>query len=112
MMPACFWAVPGRYPVTSTKVTMGMLEQPHGLGEVGNAGAGCMNAGAAQLFVRDVLHGDGLNSIWTRDVHVAQVVHHEDKVGDRWRINGAACCRSKNDRDLRDDARGEHVAPE
>ena len=27
MMPPCSWAVPGRNPGTSTKVTMGMLKQ-------------------------------------------------------------------------------------
>ncbi len=53
-----------------------------------------------------------LHHIGAGDEHVGAVLHHEDEVGHRRRIDGAAGAGTHDQRDLRHDARGEHVALE
>ncbi len=71
-----------------------------------------MHAGAAELFGSDDFVGDGLHHIGTGDEHVAGILHHEDEVGHGRRIDVAASARAHDDGDLRDHARGLHVAAE
>jgi hypothetical protein len=61
---------------------------------------------------RHHLVGDGLHHVGAGDEHVARVLHHEDEVGHRRRIDVAARARAHDHADLRDHARGEHVALE
>ena len=44
------------------------------------------------------------------DEHVAGLVDHDDKVGDRWRVHRSARARTQDRRQLRHHARGQHVA--
>ncbi len=71
-----------------------------------------MHRGAAEFFRGDDLVGDGLHHVGAGDEHVAGVLHHEDEVGHRGRIDVAAGARAHDDGDLRDHARGHHVAAE
>ena len=71
-----------------------------------------MDRGAAEFFRRHRLVGDGLHHVRAGHEHVARVAHHEDEIGHRWRIDVAARARAHDHGNLRDDARGEHVALE
>ena len=53
-----------------------------------------------------------LHDLGAGDEHVGGVLDHEDEVGHRRRINRAAGAGAHDHRDLRDDARGQHVALE
>ncbi len=75
-------------------------------------GLGGVDLGAAELFGRHRLVGHGLHHVGAGDEHVARVLHHEDEVGHGGRIDVAARARAHDDGDLRDDARGQHVAQE
>ena len=67
---------------------------------------------AAELFLRHHLVGHRLHDIGAGDEHVRAVLHHEDEVGHRGRVNRAPRARSHDQADLRHHARGEHVALE
>ncbi len=67
---------------------------------------------AAQFFLRDHFVGDGLDHIGAGHEHEAAILHHEDEVRHRRRIDRAARARSHDDADLRDHARRQHVALE
>ncbi len=82
------------------------------VGAVGDRGAGGVNLRAAELLGGDGLVGDGLDHVGAGDEHVAGVAHHEDEVGHRRRIDVAARAGAHDQRNLRNDARGEHVALE
>ena len=82
------------------------------VGAVGDRGLGRVHLGAAELLGRDRLVGHRLHHVGAGDEHVARVLHHEDEVGHRRRIDVAAGARTHDDGDLRDDARGQHVAQE
>ena len=82
------------------------------VGAVGDRGLGRVDLGAAQLLGRDGLVGHRLHDVGAGHEHVARVLHHEDEVGHGRRIDVAAGARAHDDRDLRDDARGQHVAQE
>ena len=71
-----------------------------------------MDRGAAKLLGGHRLVGDGFDDIGAGDEHVAGVAHHEDEIGHRRRIDVAARARPHDQRDLRDDARGQHIALE
>ena len=68
--------------------------------------------GAAEFFGGHDLVGDGLHHVGAGDEHVARVLHHEDEVGHRRRIDVAAGAGAHDDGDLRDHARGDDVAAE
>ena len=71
-----------------------------------------MDRRAAELLGGDHLVGHGLHHVGPGDEHVARVLHHEDEVGHRRRIDVAARARPHDDADLRDHAGGDHVALE
>ncbi len=71
-----------------------------------------MGDGAAQLLLGHGLVGHRLHDIGAGHEHVRAVLDHEDEVGHRRRIDRAAGARAHDQRDLRDDARGQHVALE
>ncbi|MNX91930.1 hypothetical protein D3C86_1240470 [compost metagenome] len=81
-------------------------------GAVGDPRLAGVDAGAAQVLMADDLVGDGLHHVRAGHVHVGRVLHHEDEVGDGGRIDVAARARAHDDRDLRDDARGQGVLQE
>ena len=82
------------------------------VGAVGHRGFGGVDLGAAELLRGHGLVGDGLHHLGTGDEHVGAVAHHEDEVGHRRRIDVAAGAGAHDHRDLRDHARGDHVALE
>ena len=63
-----------------------------------------------QFFHADVLAGDGFNHIGACDEHLAGLVHHDDKVGQRRRVDGASGSWPADDRDLRNDSRSTGVS--
>ena len=71
-----------------------------------------MHRGAAEFFGGDDLVGHGFDHVGPGDEHVARVAHHEDEIGHGRRIDVTAGARAHDHRNLRDDARGEHVALE
>ena len=71
-----------------------------------------MHRRAAEFFRGDDLVGDGLHHVGAGDEHVAGVLHHEDEVGHRRRIDVAAGAGPHDHGDLRDHAGGDHVAAE
>ncbi len=78
--------------------------------EVGHAAFFVVGHGAAELLLGDFLVGDGLNDVGAGDEHVGSLAGHENKIGDRGRIDGAARARAHNGADLRDHAAGESIA--
>ena len=77
---------------------------------VGDARLRRVRDGASQLFVSDRFVRHGLHHFRTGDVHVRTVVDHEDEIGHRRRIDGAAGARPHDQRYLRNHPRGEHVS--
>ncbi len=71
-----------------------------------------VGGGAAELLLRDLLAGDRLDDVGAGDEHVRRALGHEDEIGDRRRVDGAAGARAHDEADLRHDARRLHVAPE
>ena len=71
-----------------------------------------MRRRAAELLERDLLPGHRLHDVGAGDEHVRRALDHEDEVGHRGRVDGAARARAHDERDLRDDARRLDVAPE
>ena len=71
-----------------------------------------MGAGPAKLLGGDDLVGDGLDHVWAGHEHVGSVLHHEDEIGHRGRIDRPARAGAHDDADLRDDARRLDVALE
>ena len=81
-----------------------------GRGEVADAALSRVRRGAAELFLAHRFVGDGADHVGTRDEHVARALDHEDEIGDRGRIHGAARARAHHARQLRNDAARERVA--
>ena len=67
---------------------------------------------AAELLGGDLLVRHGLHDVGAGDEHVGGVLDHEDEVGHRRRVDRAAGAGAHDQRDLRHDARGQHVALE
>ncbi len=80
--------------------------------QVGDARLGVVRHRAAQLLERDLLAGDRLDDVGPGDEHVRGLLHHEDEVGDRRRVDRAARAGAHDQADLRDHARAHHVAHE
>jgi hypothetical protein len=78
--------------------------------EVRDAGLGGMGERAAQRLGRHLLVGDRLHDVRAGHEHVGGISHHDDEVGHGRRIDGTARAGPHDDRDLRDHARGQHVA--
>ena len=66
----------------------------------------------AERLEVDLLARDRLDHVGPRDEHVRGLLHHEDEVGDRRRVDRAARARAHDQADLRDDARAHDVARE
>ena len=82
------------------------------VGAIGDRRFRRVDGGAAELFCRHRLVGYGLHHVRPGDEHVGGVAHHEDEVGHRRRIDVAAGAGTHDDGNLRNDARGQHVALE
>ena len=65
---------------------------------------------AAKFFGGDGFVGDGLHNVGTGDEHVARVANHEDEVRHRRRVDVAAGAWTHDQRNLRNDAGGNHIA--
>ena len=94
-----------------------LLDQPDTLllgvdGELRHARLGGVHQGAAQLLLRHVLARHGLHDLRAREEHVRRLLLHDDEVGQRGRIDGAAGAGAEDGRNLRDHARRHHVALE
>ena len=83
-----------------------------GRGEVRDARLRRVGGRAAELLERHLLAGHRLHHVGAGDEHVRRALDHEDEVGDRGRVDGAARARPHHERDLRHDARRLHVPPE
>ena len=81
-------------------------------GEVGDARLGVVRHRPAQRLEVDLLASDRLDHVGAGDEHVRGLLDHEDEVGDRRRVHGAAGARAHDQADLRDHARAVHVAQE
>ena len=79
--------------------------------QVRNAAAVHVHLGAAQALRRHVLAGHRLDHVGAGQEH-RTAVGHDDEVGQRRRVDGAAGAGPEDQRDLRDHARGHHVAHE
>ena len=71
-----------------------------------------MGDGAAQFLLRHRLVRHRFHHFRAGDEHVRRILHHEDEVGHRRRIHRAAGAGSHDQRHLRNDTRGQHVALE
>ncbi len=81
-------------------------------GPIGDRGFAGMGGSAAQFLGGDDLVRHGLHYIGSGHEHIAGVLHHEDEVGDRRRIDRATGAGAHDDGNLRHHARGQDVALE
>ena len=92
------------------------IEQDRGLvvvhREVGDAAPLVVRHRAAELLLRHLLVRHGPHDVGSGHEHVARALHHDDEVGDRRRVHGAAGARPHDRGDLRDDTGRERVAKE
>ena len=79
-------------------------------GQVRNTRFGAMGMGAAQLFGSDSFMGHGFNHIWPSNKHIAAVLHHKNKVGNRWRVHCTPSTGAHHHADLGDHTTGHHIA--
>ena len=80
--------------------------------EVADAALGRVRRRAAEVFLRHLLVGHGLDDVRAGDEHVARALDHQDEVGDGGRVHGAAGARPQDAADLRDDAARQGVPEE
>ena len=71
---------------------------------IDDAGFGRMHRSAAQSFVGHFFIGHGFDDVRTGHIHVRRVLHHEDEIRQRRRVNIPPRTRAHNHRDLRNDA--------
>lgn len=76
------------------------------------AGLHVVSAGVAQLLVADLLASDRLEHVRPGHLHVRCAAHHDDEVGDGWRVGSPSGTGAHHQGDLRDDPGGLHMAPE
>ncbi len=105
----------GVVPVVLRDIGDQLANHPQAFGvilrqEMRHAADDVMRFGSAQLFLGDVFVRDGLDHVRAGDEHVAGVVHHEDEIGQRGRVDRAAGARAHDGGDLRDHAACERVA--
>ena len=81
-------------------------------GEVGDPRLRVVGHRPAQLLELDLLAGDRLDHLGAGDEHVRGLLDHEDEVGHRRRVDGAARARAHDRRDLRDHPGALDVADE
>ena len=73
---------------------------------------GAVDIGTAEGLLVALLLGDLLHYVRTGDEHLCLLAHHEDEVGQGWRIAAATGTWAHDGRDLWDDARRLHIAIE
>src|SRR6266436_365757 len=83
-----------------------------GSDEVRDAAGGVVGHGTAELLLGHFFVGDGFDDVGPGDEHVGSVASHENKIRDRWGIDGAAGARAHDGADLRDHTAGKSVAQE
>ncbi len=71
-----------------------------------------VGVGAAEVLHRDVLAGDGLDDVGAGDEHLAGLVDHHDEVGESGGVDVTTGRGAHDQRDLRDDTGGLHIAVE
>ena len=71
-----------------------------------------MRVRTAQFLEGDILTRHRLDDIRAGDEHVRGLVDHDDEVCDGGGVDGSSGARAHDERDLRDDARGLHIAVE
>ena len=79
---------------------------------VRDAGLDVVRVRAAEVLEGHLLAGHRLDHVGAGDEHVRGALDHEGEVGDRGGVDRAARARPHDQRDLRDDAGGDHVAVE
>ena len=80
--------------------------------EVGHAAAGGVSGRTSKLLVAHLLASHSADHIRASDVHLADLLHHEDEVGDGRRVDSAAGGRADDNGDLWNDSRVERIAEE
>src|SRR5260370_25257994 len=80
--------------------------------EVGDAATDVVALRAAELVKTDLLAGGHADHLRPGDEHVAEVLDHEDEIGDGRRVDRAAGAGTGDDRELRHHAGGLDVAVE
>ena len=80
--------------------------------ELAHARLGRVNVGSTEGLLVALLLSDLLHHVRTCDEHLSFFAHHEDEVGQCWRIARAACAWAHDGTDLRDHARSLHIAVE
>ena len=83
-----------------------------GRGEMRDAGLLGVRRRAAELLLRHLLARHRLHDVGAGDEHVRAALGHQDEVGDRRRVDGAAGARPEHERELRHDPGGLDVPPE
>ena len=73
---------------------------------VRHAGFRAVHESAAEVVHADRLTGGRLDDVRAGDEHVGVLLGHDDQVGQRRAVHGAAGARTQNQRDLRDEAAG------
>ena len=81
-------------------------------GKVRHTGLGVVRHRPTQVLEADLLAGDRLDHVGAGDEHVRGLLDHEDEVGHRRRVDGAAGAGAHDQADLGDHARAHHVAHE
>ena len=78
----------------------------------GHARLRAVRAGTTEFLKGDFLARHRLHDVGAGDEHVRLLSHHEDEVGHRRAVDGAAGARAEDHRDLRNDARRLHISIE
>ena len=100
----------GRYPISAAREVERL--RLAGRQELRHAAHLVVDARATEALEVDLLVRHRLHDVRPGDEHVARAVHHDDEVGDRGRVDGAAGTRSHHQRDLRHHAGCQRVAEE
>ena len=79
---------------------------------VGHARMFAMHVGTAQVFLAHFFMGHGFHDVRAGHEHVARPTDHHGEIGQRGAVNGTPGARPHDNGNLRDDARGQHVALE
>src|SRR5262245_59440669 len=78
--------------------------------EMGHAASAVMSQSAAEFFFGHLFVRDSFDDVRAGDEHVAGFVHHDDEVGNRRRIHGAAGAWAHDGGELRNHAGGYSVS--
>jgi hypothetical protein len=70
---------------------------------VGDTRCGVVRASTTEFFHSNVFASDCLDHVWSGNEHVRCLIDHDDKVGQRRRVNGSTGSWAHDDRNLWDD---------